>query len=216
MKIQETDLLWKLYLRYYRGEDIPEPKSLCPYFWKAVGGLLKVFFCDLALYVTLPLVTLAAVGYAAFIYYTMSGVSSPWIIFPTVAPALFLYLSIVILPFVHFIRWIESRPPTTQKRFFTTFFVATGVLLVYFVLRSEPKLVPNWREELLTGLMWVGVSWGLVVVGAVLYHCVICPAGVTRLGRQLILFLKSVKRGVCPLVDPPDGFKDRWKHCGDG
>jgi hypothetical protein len=48
IQLKETDLMWKVYCRYYKGySEPPHPNSLCNFFWKSVGGMLAYLSWDL-------------------------------------------------------------------------------------------------------------------------------------------------------------------------
>lgn len=218
MKIQENDLLWRWYLRYYKYEkEIPEPKSLCPYFWSAMGGLVTIIVVDLALYITLPVALAALVGYVYLIgsidYFRYT--KNDLVAISIVIPGLILMIGCLILVVGKFVAWME-RSVRRTKWVVSILLTTCIVLLVYSVFTAKPQPNPNWKEELIKGLIAIGVGWGIVMGGIALYYLVFRPASLTRLGQQVIAFFKGVKRGVCPLVDPPDSFKDRWKHTGDG
>jgi hypothetical protein len=85
---------------------------------------------------------------------------------------------------------------------------ATSLLLfiiVYITINARPK-EPDWWGLFQGLLIVLGVfaAYGSIV-GA--YFLFLWYSEVSRFGQQVLLFLKSVKNGVCPLVTPPDSFK---------
>jgi hypothetical protein len=205
MKIREDDFLWKMYLRYYKDCEIVEPKSICPYFWKAMCGLVMFLFADVAFYIMFPLVVALTIGYGFFIVEGMKGVQSGWIIFPVIAGMMVLLVSALILCVVRWVGWMESRTLKTRN----SIFLATMIPMIMFAgyhIIGTAKWNPDW-SGLLQGLTWMGITWGGIIGAIALYHLVFRPAAASRFGKQILMYLGAVKRGVCPMVEAPDSFK---------
>lgn len=217
MKIKESDFLWKMYLRYYRGcVDIVEPHGFCAYFWKAMGGAFLTLFVDVAIFITLPIVLALTVGSFYLLSFTAQNYDNAFFIVPTSLLTTLCVLSCIFLPYMRFYWWLEKRSKTTHQWFVYVMILISFGCWTHVFLKDQIKWKePNWSDVLLTAGISVAV---LILIGffVFVYNFINNPISFRLFFRQIKIMFLSVKRGVCPTVDAPESFKNRWKNCGDG
>lgn len=231
IQIQESDMLWYFYKRYYKGTQIEEPKNLCNYFWKAVIGASQAFLHDLHAVFTVGCLWLITGLLLMWQYYLgvftndfvcidkISGVFGAIYVVGTtvfflITIGFFGILSILEPIFRWFAYWSEK-----DERVATV----SCVLLVFsvFTLMFSVTMVGvkdwHWTHLLIAFGIEVGVIIVISLVFAVWYNCF---TDNTNLGKNILQYMSAVKNNVCPLVDPPQSFKDAKReaemNCGDG
>jgi hypothetical protein len=219
IQIKETDALWRFYNRNYRGRNVPEPKNLCNYFWKAVEGAIKAFICDVPALIVLPILW-GFTGLVTLISYQTSGR-------PQEIPAFVLMISIfstlagatgLVFSFaITLMRWFEYWENREEVCFLSLGFL--GLVGLAFMLGTAFKNDGAWH--------WYYFFYGLgieltAIVGSVVVFAIwyFCFSDNTNLGKNTLQYLRAVKSKVCPLVVVPQSYTDEKKrqeiNCSDG
>lgn len=229
IQIQEKDALWRFYQRFYKyrvhfGSEprLPEPKNLCNYFWKAMGGAFKWFLNDVSAFIVIPI--LATMTFLMVVWARWSGVfignQHPiWVdvvgMFFFVATIGFVGVCGVLVPIFRWIDYWKGRDDVLGL----SVTVVLGILFAALISTGFAKNgVPwSWRFLLYGFLIELGVVAAIAGGVAIWYFFF---SDNTNLGSNILQYLKAVKGRFCPFVEPPQSYKDALKeaqlNCGDG
>ncbi len=225
IEIKENDTLWFFYNRYYREKYKipPEPGNICNYFWKAVAGAAISFFWDLNIFLLVSLFAAAAFGtYEVQRYFGIFQQYEEKItVFNTIGAVFFsVILTVFILLAVGVIacRWVHywnKKNPVISHLTFILFFMT---LMAFFVGVSLCGKEPWSWWYLLYGFL-IEIA-GITVVGGTIF-CMVGLMESDNLWRDVGHYYKAVKDRVCPLVDPPQSYKEAKRNLflensGDG
>jgi hypothetical protein len=204
--------LWRRYCQYY-GKDVlpPHPKSLCNYFWKAMGGTVKWLFMDVTAFLIFP-VSLALTIYLLMNVKSISDDS--WGRIGMALAALGLTLWTGLLGTFRFFSFICNK-------FGDGYAILVGVLLGFVALIG---LVSVGIAGKAADWTWWHLLWSALLIFGVI---VVFMGGVFIKetyydGRPSILrdLFMAVKNKVCPLVTPPPEWQKEVEeaelNCGDG
>jgi len=201
IQLNETDLLWKCYKRYYSQHlQPPHPHSVCNYFWKSIGGLVLYVVCDLSFFILTPFLALIC-------WYFAPDFSSPeqpnvvwgvsWLIFIIIS-ALYTFLKSANFLVKHF----GDRT------------VGIVALLIIDLLLSL-TISPIKDYGIFYGLMWGAIYLNSAILAVVVIFLlilwlatIIFVAGVDNSNKSntkkvVIAYCKSFKDKLCPLVKAP-------------
>ena len=214
MKIKEG-FFWKNYCYFFtaNGKQVEHPKNLCNYFWTAIFGMGKAFghsltkinaFCYL-------LLTTSFFFSSYGIYYAFPDTIIPF--FPII---------IMLGCFVGvFIKSIQSFGRLVGDK-------ASDIILIIFLIVGVVFLIvgfvgdfiinpPTWQniEKGFLSLLWIGLRSGMygivlgviIILGCFLFN----RASTTDFFKTIVAFLIAKKQKICPLVQPPEPFKEKIK-----
>lgn len=212
INLKKGNWLWWLYCRNYtlHGREIPLPKNLCRFWWIAVGGFISWIMREIKLRYLWAVLILTTLIMAALISLTPEGGGNIlWDI--SIVPLLFIwtpaFLLSFIVPTIRVIEWIDENAPWILA---TVGAVVAIIVLGFSLLNSE------LRGALfrIFGIISVG-TLALVVIAVIWnfvgpYLAFLVPDrfldGPQGSLMTSVSYLKAKKRGICPLVNPPEGF----------
>lgn len=228
IQIQESDTLWYFYKRFYKGTRVEAPSNLCKYFWVATLGALKAFFHDLHIVWATGILWL--ITGLLFLWQNYLGVFTEdfnkntqnfwgtlyvvgFGLFFIISLSTFTILSITEPLFRWFTYWSEKDDRVACLSWFLLCFTIFAITLSVVFSGDE------WHWTYLfiaAGFEIVVIS--VIVLSLYLYYTLFTDQ--TNLGKNILQYLSAIKNGVCPLVDPPQSFKDEQReidlNCGDG
>lgn len=205
IELKREDFLWKCYERYYQHESVkPQPGSVCNFFWKAVGGMLRWFFWDCMFLLSASI----SVGLLSTSIWLMAEIEG----FENALPLGFPLLVIIIVlgfynVFFFIFRYIEFW--TAKGQIANIVLPASGIAALVLVVSG--LLSGMWKTILAKHGDWelIFLLYGFlsVIVGSLfflgLFALVYSFSGETSTGKVLRAYLGSFKDKVCPLVKSP-------------
>lgn len=223
IKIEENDFLWNCYKASYRGiSHPPHPKNLCSYFWTAIKGILNRLFYDANIYLLTVLMGGVFVVTMFFaIFSDIWHITHPqgWDLlrclgFGTIYIAGSLFSGIFL--FSAIINRFNAKYSEEIK-------VICFCVFFYFLFGAIIGLSFKSKEEDIRLMHFV---YGLLTVTGIAVAVLILGAlgtlflGENNFAKNFKQYCYAVKNKACPLVDPPDTWKEKEKeknlNLGDG
>lgn len=204
IQLKETDFLWKCYKRYY--DDMlkpPVPGSICNFWWKSVGGMVKWLFWDCPFFIIGPIAfALTALCIWGSIALDAWVSFFPGILFFALCVATGLF-SLFLIIFRYGEYWDNKGVLGKWMQGIGAIGIGTAVLSFIFSFM--------WRDALNKGGPWlpIYVLWGfltvlsILVLLAVIVASVYCFSNHSTSGKVVRAYLGSFKSWVCPLVKAP-------------
>jgi len=212
-KIDETDILWRYYCRIYELQEIPvePPANFCNYFWGGVFGMIGSFWAEARLW----LVWLITCSAFAVTWYLAS--LAP----PDSVQQIVLIPLAVILGFVVATTMLVTggRLKGWRAKCYGSLWGLIGLAIVtalgigmYSNIRDA--IIAGTFLEGLMGLLAVLAGGLLVVAGlfigvglmVLITKFIISPVCGWRFMKAIGVYIMSLKRKICPMVEPPESF----------
>lgn len=201
IELKKEDFLWKCYERYYKYAPAPKPpRSICNFFWKAVGGMFAWVFWDSMILVTGTVILAMFLG-LIWAFKEVDGFNNP------VPYGMVLFLSIFCLGFINLgffvVRYVEfwrTKEKTGAIVLASTAIVA-ALAFLSFVISLGFKGAREWDwVYLLYGLITtVGICAGMGAIFGILVFF----SAESSTGKVIRAYLGSFKDWACPLVSSP-------------
>lgn len=223
IQIGEKDALWFFYKKayFYSKEQLQPPGNLCNYFWTAVAGAAKTFFWETNIIIVFHVfAALMFCFYNLALYFEVFQEAPPLskaflglpLIVGTIIFGGLAVLSVIARWFKY---WNEKNVQVSNVSGVVLFIVGFSALLSIVFTDKEV----GWNFwNLLYGFLALAstILFFFIVVGG--YSLLFTNN--TNLGKNILQYMSAVKNRVCPLVDPPQSFKDaereKLMNCGDG
>jgi hypothetical protein len=205
MKISDNNFLWKCYQRAYRDKPFQHPRSLCRFFWVALGGFLTMFILDWSFKLFWPCCLVVAVA-SIWLIHLYEDSLPPVVLVPLVAVINISSFLVLLIPLFRFGRWLESQPRRT--RHLVCGFNITLFLIVPLAVGLTATDV-NWPQFLRSSGLALSILLGLFLAMVLVragYLFIYHRASMIETGRTILAFLKTSKEKVCPPVELPDSY----------
>lgn len=227
IQIQENDLFWFFYKRNFKGWMIPPPKNLCNYFWNAVQGSFKYFLEDVHIVITTVILWLITYGLILLqnnVFFPQLTSTEPKSIFGVIGLLClggffivtlgFFGILAVLMPIIRFCEyWSERNPALLTVVGILVLFLFTSLV---FSTTFAPREQWQWYYLLISMAIEVSVILVILLLGFVWWSCFTTS---TNFGKNVLQYLSALKSGTCPLVEPPQSYKDDQRkidmNCGD-
>jgi len=215
IQLRKDDFLWRCYDRYYQGENTferaddangvsqpPHPHSICNFFWKAVGGLIKSWCWDSNPLIAFPILVLVCsvliYGISAVILHGKTGMVGIMYVLSSMVFCLLSFLFVVI-------RWVGYWEKQGRKgRIVNSISVTAFVVLLFstwfstFFITKEAPWEPIYLLYGFSAVSAICMSF-LWLIGI----CYLLFSKKSPTGQVITSYLGSFKDKVCPMVKAP-------------
>jgi len=208
LKIRDDDLLWKYYQKYYTVDDlkVPHPQNLCNYFWTAVFGAIRSFYIEKPLWVVW-LSAIVLIGGVQMLFSCLGTWNLP----------VFIRVFFVPLIFVIPISGALTLASTGGRLKGWALSIYAGLLLgavigmfigALMLAFNDPNL--TWESFLLCFAALAGAALvvGVFIGLGFLIYTICKPVAGWRFVKTIGVYLMAVKHRMCPLMEPPQSFKE--------
>lgn len=216
LKINEKDILWKYYKKSYLHSDckeVPPPSNFCHYFWSGLLGMLLAFAYESNLMLVWLTVAASFVGSGFLCWHWLNtgNMLLHALMFPMALVSIMCLICMVPLTGDR-LKGVWSKIYDRCLSIFVIAFIVCGVTIVIgmvsvAVLQESfgTLLAACWQGLLVFGLVFgfIAAIWAVILL---LTHFILEPVSSWRLFLSCVEMLKSWKRSVCPLIEPPDTF----------
>jgi len=205
IQLRESDFLWKCYVRYYKSDLFqlpPHPRSVCNFFWKAVGGMFMYVFWDMYVIIAGPMFAIISV----LLWLVAIVTTKHCYCVPLFMAALLMTIATITFGTLRWIAYWERKKVGGVVNFSVLSFVVFGICSGMCSMPFSGS-ASNWQPiHLLYGACVVVGIVG-IVVGIVGGAVLILNAAFSK-EQVLKSYLESFKSRVCPLVKAPWEEKD--------
>jgi hypothetical protein len=212
VNIGKQDFLWKWYCKKYqiRGEQVPAPKNLCPYFWTAVFGLALFVRHEMKLwYLWMPTVVAGGVAFTS-----LRQENEVVVVVGMIALSIFMFFAnaAILISCFRGYDFVNRKVPWLLPSITLCF----GVYLFGYSL-WQGTLSTHLTEAFRRALSVSGMFLGAVLVLAVVALSIVWIASfvphpymlrLKKLRQDITTFSVAGKNSVCPPVNPPIDFKE--------
>lgn len=217
IQIKDSDILWHFYKKNYEGYGVPHPQNICNYFWNAMFGGFKVFVEDLHALWTVSLLWLTtAILFGVQYYFGVFEIDSHnkdtiqqivinfvVMLFFGISIAFFGILSLAVSLARWFKYWAKNDERVCNVSAAALAFFVISVMISLMMVGEGGKWC--WSYLLIGMAVEVLLILALALIFTIWYCCF---TNYTNLGKNLLQYFSAVKDRVCPLVDPPQSYKD--------
>lgn len=201
IQLKEDDFMWKMYKRYYQGAYFtptpPHPKTLCNFFWKAVGGMWLKLFWDMTVF--LPVAVFGV--FAVLGWWGAPSPEAKVIDVGGLVCCLIMVASLVVIACVtigRLLAWCER----THNEWLIVVLIAVaaccGIALALGGLyKAEGR--PVWLLFIYGALTEIGIVAVILGIAFTMYWF----NNDTGTGNVIKQYLRAVKNRVCPLIKVP-------------